>query len=250
MNTVADKQHAYVVCMKWGTRFSPEYVNVLHGAVFRHLNRPHQFVCFTDDPAGIVAGVDTRPLPYAGLPEARLRNGGWLKLAVFRPGLFESAGPVLFLDLDVAIIDSLDPLYDTDPDTPLRIIRDWRPWPQSLYRRPGVIGNSSVFRFEANGQPQIFERFADDPDAAYRNFRNEQRFLTRHADGLDYWPDAWCRSFKRHCMGAPPLRPFRRPSVPDGARVVVFHGRPKPEDLLDGARRVDWVAEYWRTHRP
>ncbi len=222
---------------------------MLKRAVACHLDRAHQFICFTDDPSDIGPGVDIRPLPYAALSEARRRNGGWLKLSVFQDGLFEEPGPVLFLDLDVAIVGSLNPFFDREPHRMLRIIRDWRPWPQSVYRRPGTIGNSSTFLFDANGQPHIFERFAADPEAAFAAFRNEQRFLTHHAHGLDYWPDDWCRSYKRHCTGSPLVRRFRRPEIPPGARIVVFHGTPKPVQLLAGPSRVDWVADYWNRHR-
>jgi hypothetical protein len=38
-----------VVCMKWDTRYGPEYVNRLHAGVVRHLARPFRFVCFTDN---------------------------------------------------------------------------------------------------------------------------------------------------------------------------------------------------------
>ncbi len=239
-----------MVCMKWGDAFSPEYVNVLQRAVACHLGRTHQFTCFTDDPSGIDPAAEIRPLPYAALSEARRRHGGWLKLSVFQEGLFEEPGAVLFLDLDVAVVGSLDPFFDTEPHGRIRIIRDWRPWPQSVYRRPGTVGNSSVFLFEANGQPQIFDHFVADPEAAFVAFRNEQRFLTHHARGLHYWPENWCRSFKRHCMGSPLSRRFRRPAVPPGTRIVVFHGTPKPVQLLAGRNRVEWVADYWKRHQP
>ena len=35
--------HANVLCMKWGTPYGPEYVNVLHAMVRRHLQRPFRF---------------------------------------------------------------------------------------------------------------------------------------------------------------------------------------------------------------
>ena len=247
--TVTCSTRVHVVCMKWGDAYSSEYVNVLKRAVARQLDRAHRFICFTDNPSEIGPGIEIRRLPYTGLAEPRRRHGGWLKLSIFRDGLFEDSGPVLFLDLDVAIVGSLDPFFETEPRGMLQIIRDWRPWPQSVYRRPGTVGNSSVFRFDANRQPQIFERFAADPEAAFAAFRNEQRFLSHHAHGLGYWPEEWCRSFKRHCMGSPLVRRFRRPEIPLGARVVVFHGSPKPVDLLAEPGRVEWVAEYWRKHR-
>ena len=42
-----------VICMKWGTKYSSEYVNKLYSMVARNLSVPFRFVCFTDDADGI-----------------------------------------------------------------------------------------------------------------------------------------------------------------------------------------------------
>ena len=34
----------HIICMKWGTKYGPEYVNRLRSMVRRHLKRPHRFV--------------------------------------------------------------------------------------------------------------------------------------------------------------------------------------------------------------
>ena len=44
-----------ILCLKWGTLYSAEYVNRLHRGVKAHLHRPFRFVCVTDDPSGLVA---------------------------------------------------------------------------------------------------------------------------------------------------------------------------------------------------
>jgi hypothetical protein len=79
-----------VICMKWGTKYGPEYVNRLYRGVQKHLSRPHRFVCFTEDPAGIDPGVEIKPLPSLGLPPGPER--GWLKLATFAPKLADLKG--------------------------------------------------------------------------------------------------------------------------------------------------------------
>ena len=38
-----------VVCIKWGEKYSAEYVNRLYGMVQRQLSLPHRFVCLTED---------------------------------------------------------------------------------------------------------------------------------------------------------------------------------------------------------
>ena len=47
-----------VICMKWGTKFGAEYANRLYKMVEKNLTVPHRFVCFTDDPTGLDAGIE------------------------------------------------------------------------------------------------------------------------------------------------------------------------------------------------
>ena len=50
---VTPKGDRHVICMKWGTKYGPEYVNRLYAMVRRHLSGPFNFVCLTDNAAGI-----------------------------------------------------------------------------------------------------------------------------------------------------------------------------------------------------
>ena len=40
---------ATVLCMKWGRRYGPDYVNTLYSMLRRHLAAAHRLVCLTDD---------------------------------------------------------------------------------------------------------------------------------------------------------------------------------------------------------
>ena len=247
MTELMTKETVNVLCMKWGKAYSPAYVNVLHSAVRQRLARPHRFICLTDDPSGLAEGIETCPIPDMGLPLERLTRGAWPKIAVFKPGLRDMRGPVLFLDLDIVILDALDPFFDTAPDG-LHIIREW-----GKHRRGG---NSSVFLFQAGAQTHIYERFAGNPAAALENVVNDQDFVSAHAQGLQFWPAAWCRSFKRHCLRPFPLNLLLMAKKPAGARIICFHGRPNPDEVIvdgwwgRGRRRghgpVKWVLDYWR----
>ena len=42
-----------VLCMKWGTVYGPEYVNILYAMVARNITGEFKVVCFTDNSAGI-----------------------------------------------------------------------------------------------------------------------------------------------------------------------------------------------------
>ncbi|MEX1168146.1 MAG: glycosyltransferase, partial [Hydrogenophaga sp.] len=72
-----------VLCIKWGKKYGPDYVNKLHNMVARHLHRPFRFVCLTDDNAGIDANIEVKPIPLVGFDDFDQRKPwtfghGWL----------------------------------------------------------------------------------------------------------------------------------------------------------------------------
>lgn len=234
-----------VICMKWGTKYGPEYVNRLFSMVRRHLHRPFRFVCLTDNRRGLDGGIESFPLIQLDIPNGPER--GWDKLTTFSKPLYDLTGQALFLDLDIVIVDSIDCFFEF----PARfaIIKDWV--------KKDVTGNSSVYRFEVNAHPEILENFRQRHAAVRTEVRNEQEYLSQYVaahGGLTYWPDEWCRSFKYHCNRGGLAAWFRPPVLPAGTRIVVFHGNPNPPDAIAGRsgkwyRKVlptPWVAEHWK----
>ncbi len=78
------------------------------------------------------------------------------------------------------------------------------------------------------------------------------------AHDLHYLPSDWTVSFKVDCVWYYPFNlVFKKISKPDQAKIVVFHGRPRPLDVVvEGRARwgtaskfgfgpVDWVRSYW-----
>ena len=254
-----------VVCLKWGTRYPGSYVSRLARAVADHLPVPHRFVCLTDDPAGLGDAVTPVAIPSFPLPKALWARGIWPKLTLFTPGLFPDGARVLYLDLDLMVTGALTPFIDAIRPGALHIIREWNPALLKLLPvawRPDRGGNSSVVGFVAGEQSHILERFTHDPEAVRAAFRNDQEFITAHAEGRTYWPADWCASFKRHCVWYYPWNMIlTRPKQPDWARVIVFHGKPDPTDLIGddprqrwGSKRkfgygpVPWVRAYWHRY--
>jgi hypothetical protein len=255
-----------ILCMKWGSMYGPEYVNHLREGVSRHLKRPHRFVCFTDDASGLRADVEVRPLPELGLPPGH-GDKRWQKLALFRPDLGGPAaltGTSLFLDLDLVIVDRLEPFFDLPGD--FFIIRDddlFRAKPLRKLKDPerdrflATVGNSSVFRYRIGEHAYILDAYLADPAAATRRYRLSQQFqsaqLAAHGH-LHYWPREWCVSFKNQCVPRHLKSFVADPALPPGARIVVFAGNPKMSEVLAGGgqrwyRRIgntDWLRQAWK----
>jgi len=236
-----------ILCMKWGTKYGPEYVNRLYGMVARHLHSSFSFVCLTDNSAGIRGEVLCRPIPGLGLPEG-IPERGWKKLTTFSRELADLGETALFLDLDVVIVGDLDAFFDLEGD--FYIIHDWkRPW--------RITGNSSVYRFRIGAHCGVLDHFEHHQESIRKRLRNEQAYLSERMAQLGtlrYWPQEWCRSFKYHCIPGFPRNWWKTPVIPDHARILVFHGEVNPPDALIGRRNrwaregrpAPWIEDHWR----
>ena len=68
-----------IICIKWGTKFGPEFVNRLHGMVARNITPPFRLYCFTDDGAGLHPDIAVRPLPEFEYQAPVNTRGKWPK---------------------------------------------------------------------------------------------------------------------------------------------------------------------------
>lgn len=235
-----------IICMKWGTKYGAEYVNKLYGMVARNMSRQFRFICLTDDNTGFRDEVESFSLPELALPDGAPERG-WNKLTTFISPLHDIQGKTLFLDLDVIIVGALDGFFDLPDD--FYIIRD--------FVRTDGTGNSSVYLFEAGKYVDIIEYFRENFEAIKAKHRNEQEYLSHYLlekSTLSYWPKGWCVSFKYDCLPGVWGSWFSESKVPSGAKIVIFHGNPNPDDALVGKsgkfyRRVKpatWISNYWQ----
>ncbi|MGI9477534.1 MAG: hypothetical protein ACR2PI_12600 [Hyphomicrobiaceae bacterium] len=243
--------HRTIICMKWGTRYGPEYVNRLASMVRRNVTQATRFVCFTDDTTGIDDGIELHPLPSINIPD-RVAWTPWRKLSVWQHPLAQLAGDVLFLDLDLVITGSLDDFFDYRPGAYIAIDN----WTQ-----PGQgVGNTSAFRFPAGQHTRIFDDFVADPEVILGKWRIEQQYISDTIPEMVFWPATWCVSFKHTLLPRWPMNFVQVAELPADARIVAFTGKPDAEDALIGhwpdrslrqklykhVRPTPWIAQHWR----
>jgi len=206
-----------IVCIKVGTKYDATYVNRLAFHVEQHTTVPHEFLCLTYDPVGVLcptAPIDT------DLP------GWWSKLVLFKPHWALKDRRVVFLDLDTVIVGNIDFLLEYDG--PFCILRD--------FYRPETYG-SAVMSF-APGCEEIWDTFQQD---VMRTMHGDQDWLLQCIDPslADRWQDLYpgkIVSYKVHCSQG----------IPEGARVICFHGSPRPHEVT----HLTWMQEHWHDRCP
>lgn len=193
-----------------------EYVLKLRAQIQRHLTLPHRFQVITDDAASNYPGMLCKPAAH---------RGWWEKIRLFKPGMFKGRR-VLFLDLDTFVVDNIDHIAAYDGH--FATLHDF--WsPQGL--------GPAVMLFDTDWASFIYEEWAaggfpmDDP-------RGDQFWIeSRHQGGMrhdvdilqDMHPGEF-HSYKTTCTAG----------IPEGARVICFHGKPRPHEVKPG-----WVPAYW-----
>lgn len=233
-----------VICMKWGSKYTAHDVNILQSMVKRHLSLPHRFVCLTDDTEGVNSDVECLPMPEIFVP-AHKDISPWRKLGMFSAQIGDLRGKALFLDLDIVIVEDIDCFFSYSDK--FSIIENWT-------QMGSGVGNSSVYCFTLGAHTDVLEYYNDNIDKVTSEHKNEQIYLSKKIGDIDFWPESWCKSFKHHCIPPYIIRYFKTPAQPEGVKIAVFHGNPKPEDaarggfygnLLKYCKPTKWIKDHW-----
>lgn len=228
----------HVVCVNAGNYQGrgAQYVNTLYDMVKRNLpdGFPGEFVCFTDDPTGLDPNIVARELPHPGL------QGWWNKLALFKPGLFPNGHRVIYFDLDTVITGRLDEIVAYHGD--FAILRDF-------YRLDGL--QSSVMLWRVGSTEYIWNAYKKQgypQEVRGRGTWGDQAFIEMCSARAGKW---WVRIGSDEIVEIDILQSLfpglfisykaSGKGSPDKASVVVFHGEPRPHDVVDG-----WVPHVWK----
>ena len=234
-----------IVCMKWGTLYSAEYVNKLYSMVKRNITGEFRFVCLTDDDSGLDSNIETRECPVIDIPAPYNNHGGWRKLTLWNSALFEKGETWLFFDLDVVIVDNIDELFSYKESETFVVMQNWTQPNQN-------IGNTSVFRFKVGVHDYIYHEFLENYDKIIhtKETRNEQIYISRRVKSMTFWPDEWCVLFKVQSLPPVPLRYYQEAKIPQGSKVIAFPGVPNPHQAQKGEWPAPWYKKFYKTLLP
>ena len=229
----------YVACLKWGDKYSADYVNKLDSMVRRNCTIDYEFVCFTENTNGINEHIQTFPLP-------KLKADGWWYKPMFLGSDLPIKGTLLFLDLDVVVFENINKLFTFQPDK-FVICRDFNRSIREKWDRM----NSSVFRTPIGKYDKIWQEFQKNTKHEVERNRGDQDWMFRHIKDHVFWPDEWIMSYKWEMRDRRDLRidtiTRKRnfildapPRIKKDTSVAVFHGDPNPADAND-----TWTKKHW-----
>lgn len=216
-------------------QYRPRHIEIHRSMFARHLTVPHAYVCVTDRPDLVPGGIRTVPLDRRTfVPGTR-----YAKLMLFRRDIADLLGErILYVDLDVVVTGSMDPIVD-------------RPEPLVLYRnanwgRPRRTRfNSSMILLTAGVRPDLYEDF--DPqrspaEMAGHGRATDQAWISARVDhDAPYWD---------HTHGVynaarlSDIGPNVGGALPAGARIVLFMGKREP-GMPSVQAKFPWVMEHW-----
>lgn len=198
--------------------YSSLWVQRLQNMVARHLGA-HCFVCLSNVP---VEGVETIPL-RDNLP------GWWSKIELFRPGLFE--GRVLYIDLDVVIVDDLEPHFIERAEAPLVVLQAFRAGPTRIEEGKrvtmGVNSGTMAWTADHGGVERLYNEFRR---GHMQELRGDQDWITEQWPEPAIFPRSWWMRL-RECPKGPPQD------------VKIVHCMPWKNDVA--AEKFAWVRAAW-----
>lgn len=244
-----------VICMKWGTLFPAEYVNVLYNACRANISGDFRFVCLTNETDHLLPAIEAYPIPLFGLDEWHYYDGAWPKMGIFLKDLYQLQGRALYLDLDTVVCGNIDEMFKVDGQL---VALDFQPW-KNQPGGPRAMG--AILAFDLGSLDFLVERLRSQRDTMIKKYLNDQNYLQGEVPGIRYFPSEWIVSFKHHLRQPLIIDRFRGPKEPQApVKIVAFHGRPRPIDLIRppkgnwerfphyGSGPVSWMRDYWTRH--
>ncbi|MFP8968610.1 hypothetical protein ACKC9G_18655 [Pokkaliibacter sp. CJK22405] len=235
----------HLVCLKWGSKYPAEYVNRLYRMVAANLTHPFTFHCLTESTEGLLPEINVLPLKRNDL------EGWWYKLSLFQQDFYGLQGQIIYLDLDVVITANIDFLVEMPGD--FVIIQNWS---------RNAMWNSSVMRFPVGKYHAVWESFLTDKARVLKDFHGDQEWIFACVPEAHVWPADKVVSYKKslNAKAYPRLSKLKLPcfqkatdamdtALTPGAAIVIFHGKPDPEDVADGPygpwKKASFIQRAW-----
>ncbi len=210
-----------VVCINCGDKHPDIYVDRMYTMTKRRISQPITFTCFTDRPRPLLPEIIQHDCSGWNLP-------GWFN----KIKLFDSAvipyETMLFLDISMVLKDSLDPFVEYAQGKELVAMLDWNydcfcscaMWIQQSELTQTIWEEYK----QGKSYPVAVQGDQDYIDAILKDVGLE--------DKVHYFSSNWIASYKQ-LLKINRTDPVAAQRLLDEAKIVKFHGYPRPHMLLN-----------------
>lgn len=219
------------ICVRTGTKYPLRYVLHMQRMVAKHLSAPHEFICLTDQE------TDTAGLTIKFIDIRQWKLHGWFaKMLLFNEAV-TGPGPILYIDLDMVVAGSLDPLAALDVDfgvcqnfTQIRQMREG-----GRVTWPCRYGSCVVLLGAYWSRRRVWEAFEKDSWAWISRARQfgDQWIMEQIQGDAAYLQDRLPPGYFLH------YRDFTEAPDP-AASILVFAGKEKPATC-----KIGWISRHW-----
>ena len=169
-----------ILCVKWGDKYD-SYVENLKKQVEKNCSYDFNFYCLTDNPQNDYDILLPNHWDQYYIPE---KNSFWAyrKLYMFNEDLFPNldGDEFLFLDLDILIHKSIDPLFELDMTRPW-ILRGWWNDIDNCKKNYGKLKstpiNSSIIRWNRGQLLPVYDQINKFSDFIFFTYKTIDNYI-------------------------------------------------------------------------
>jgi hypothetical protein len=217
-----------ILCVKWGTKYSADYVNNLYNMVKRNADSHFDFYCYTDDASSI--NKDIRIIPI----QSDLTSW-WLKLDLLT--LF-NAGDNIILDLDIVVLNRLERLWSVKTRTLSVLYSQWKEGFITPTNSFSTLYNSSIMKWNGMQGQEVAEFFNKHRDKMLFKYKGIDRMLFQEQIQVDLLPTSIAYSYWKGVR-------YGKDTTPEKLRndyeICIVNHSPKPHEITNS-----WIHDYWR----
>ena len=229
-------------CVIHGDTYSWVYVDRLYNMLKRHISRDIRLHVYTEADRPVPS-----PMIKHGLTPWHIAGpkcGWWYKMQLFNNQ--HHAGPLLYFDLDVVIVRNIDWIWQL-PLQHFWSVRDFK----YLWRPTNYHVNSSIMWWDTNKFAQVYQNFARKKlETVMRTYHGDQDYINEYItfEQRKFLDINRIKSWRWQALEGGydfAKKVYRTPgtgtTLTDRVSVLVFHGKPKPDQIFDPI-----IVHHWQ----